>query len=302
VQVPSSTRAVHRRRRMFAVLASLALVAFVAGAVAGAGGSAPADPSDASERRDAIAALELAGLRPRPPTRAERERAREHAAIRKVLGFTSFISRGSPRKREVALTFDDGPGPYTEQVLTVLRRERVPATFFVIGEEVKDFGGALAAEVREGFVIGNHTQTHPMLADLSPAGQRRQIEDQDIIVGAAGVPPERLFRPPYGSYDAATLALLKRKGMLMVLWDVDTEDYTQPGVDAIVAAAVGQARPGSIVLMHDAGGDRSQTVAALPAIIRGLRAKGLRPVSVPQLIVDDPPPANQGPPPNLAGG
>ncbi len=82
----------------------------------------------------------------------------------------------------------------------------------------------------------------------------------------------------------------------------DTEDYTLPGADAIARTAVDGAKPGSIVLMHDGGGDRSETVAALPAIIRGLRAKGLRPVTLPQLLLDDPPPRTQGLPPNLSGG
>ena len=298
-----SKRAVRRRRRtLLGLLGLVALIAFIAGAASGAGDASSNHPDAARERSEAVHALEFAGLRRRPPTPAQRERAREHAAIAGVLGFTSFISRGSPRKRDVALTFDDGPGPFTEQVLAVLRRERAPATFFVIGEQVKDFGSALAAAVRAGVVIGNHTQTHPMLADLSPAAQRAEIEDQQVVVQTSGVGRERLFRPPYGSYDESTLALLKRKGMLMVLWDVDTEDYTQPGADAIAHTAVSQAQPGSIILMHDAGGDRSQTVAALPDVIRGLRAKGLRPVTVPQLIADDPPPSDQGAPPNLAGG
>jgi peptidoglycan-N-acetylglucosamine deacetylase len=97
------------------------------------------------------------------------------------------------------------------------------------------------------------------------------------------------------------LSILRQKRMLMVLWTVDTDDWRQPGVKAIVEAAE-RVRPGGIVLMHDAGGDRSQTVAALPHIIRRLRARKLRLVTVARLVRDDPPPRNQRPPTNLAGG
>jgi peptidoglycan/xylan/chitin deacetylase (PgdA/CDA1 family) len=290
------------RRRVTALAAVLLLTLVVLLVAILGGGRSGAKPGPAAERRAAVQALIAVGLRPRPPTAAERLRRREGAALDGVLAYTSFISRGSPNKREVALTFDDGPGPYTDDVLRVLAREHVHATFFAIGEQAADFGSALTAAVRDGEVVGDHTQTHPMMADLSPRDQRREIEDQEVLVESRGVPRERLYRPPYGSYDAATVAILKRRRMLMVLWDVDTEDYPRPGVDAIARTAVDGARPGSIVLMHDGGGDRSQTVAALPAIIRGLRAKGLRPVTLPQLVLDDPPPRTQGLPPNLSGG
>jgi peptidoglycan-N-acetylglucosamine deacetylase len=278
----------------------LGIVVLLVATLGGGGPSAQPDP--AAQRRAAVQALVLAGLRPRPLTAAERAHRREEAALDGVLAYTSFVSRGSPNKREVALTFDDGPGPYTRGVLSVLRRERVHATFFAIGEQAADFGSALTAVVRDGNVVGNHTRTHPMMGDLSLPEQQRQIDDQEVLVGPHGVPRQRLYRPPYGSYDPATLAILKRKRMLMTLWDIDTEDYTLPGADAIARTAVDGAKPGSIVLMHDGGGDRSETVAALPAIIRGLRAKGLRPVTLPQLLLDDPPPRTQGLPPNLSGG
>jgi peptidoglycan-N-acetylglucosamine deacetylase len=283
------------RRRRALGLGVVAALSLVAGLIAGSGG-----PPGAGSRTEAR--VLRAGVGSAPSTPLERAREREGAAIDHVLSYTSFISRGSPNKREVALTFDDGPGPFTADVLAVLRRERAPATFFAIGEQAPDFGTALVAEVRAGYAVGDHTQTHPMMAELSPPAQQREIEDQEILVEARGVPRQRLYRPPFGSYDRSTLALLKRKRMLMVLWDVDTEDYTKPGADAIARTALEGARLGSIILMHDGGGDRSETVAALPQIIRGLRAKGLRPVTVPQLLLDDPPPRTQGLPPELSGG
>jgi peptidoglycan/xylan/chitin deacetylase (PgdA/CDA1 family) len=102
-----------------------------------------------------------------------------------------------------------------------------------------------------------------------------------------------MFRPPYGLWNDTTLRLLHRFRMLMVLWTVDTSDYRMPGAGAIVEAAVSGARPGAIILLHDAGGNRSQTVRALPKIIRDLRRRGYRLVTVPQLLIDNPAPADQ---------
>ena len=282
------------------MLAAVAIL--VVALVSGGGDDAPTAAERAAAGHRASAALAVAGLRPRTPTRAQGLRAREQSALGAVLAYTPYISVGSPRKREVALTFDDGPGPFTAQVAAILEAHRAPATFFTIGQQAGTFAAALRALVAAGFVIGNHTQTHPMMASLSGRAQSRQIDDQAVLVGVDGVPREHLFRPPYGSFDSKTLKILRERRMLMVLWDVDTEDYARPGADAIVSRAVGGAKPGSIILMHDGGGDRSQTVAALPRIIRGLRARRLRLVTVPQLLLDDPPPRTQGRPPTLSGG
>jgi peptidoglycan/xylan/chitin deacetylase (PgdA/CDA1 family) len=105
-----------------------------------------------------------------------------------------------------------------------------------------------------------------------------------------------LFRPPYDYYNSTTLRILKRLGMLMTLWSVDTRDWTRPGTAAIIRSALSAARPGAIILMHDGGGDRSQTVAALPAIINGLRRRHYGFVTIPQLLRVDPPPRPKGRP------
>lgn len=237
---------------------------------------------------------------PAPPTSRSAE-IREARAVNAVMSYTSYISQGSARKPEVALTFDDGPGPYTPQVLAVLQHLHAPATFFVIGQQVHYFGKYLSDELAQQVVIGDHTQTHPYLTKTSPAGQRRQIQGQVRTIEACGAEYPHLFRPPYGGFTDVTLGLLKRYGMLMVLWSVDTKDWTRPGVSAIVHNALATARAGSIILMHDAGGPRNETVAALPTIIRDLRARHLRLVTVPQLLLDDPPPRGQPAPRSLAG-
>lgn len=283
----------YRRRRLGA--ASIGLVLFIFGIVAIANTAHHRRQAAEPQRHKSTpAAAEKRAV-------AARERRREVAAIDRVLSYTPFFRLGLPRRREVALTFDDGPGPYTPQVLAVLRRTRTPATFFVIGSMLEYFSDSLRAERRAGHSIGNHTESHLAMGGLSGAEQISQLDEQAAKVAAAGGPTQRLFRPPYGSYDPTTLRLLRERKMLMVLWSVDTNDYEDPGVEAIVQSALRGAEPGAIILMHDAGGDRSQTVAALPKIIRGLRRRGLRPVSVPRLLLDDPPPRGQVLPERLGG-
>lgn len=225
---------------------------------------------------------------------------RQGAAIDRVLSYTSYVTVGSQRRREVALTFDDGPGPYTRAVLAVLRRARAPATFFEIGRQAASDPSGERAVLRAGMPIGDHSWTHPYLSRLSSIEQHREIQRTAVKIKRNGAVYPRLFRPPYGAFDAATLSLLRRFRMLMVLWTVDTRDFARPGVQQIISSAVHGARPGAIVLMHDGGGDRSQTVAALPTIIRRLRQRRYTLVSVPRLLSDDPPPRHQPSPQSLA--
>ncbi len=292
VKLSGAGRVQIRRRRLGAGIGLIVLIAVL---VAALSGSAHRGPGSAGRNAQA------AGGRPAgapKPTETESDR---RAAVASVLGYTPFLRAGGSRGRDVALTFDDGPGPYTPEVLAVLERFHVQATFFVIGKMLRYFGAAAAREVQDGDAIGDHTETHPMLAQLSAHEQREQLFEQIARVELLGGSRPDLFRPPYGSFNATTMRQLRALHLLMVLWSVDTGDYLQPGVPAIVERALAGARPGAIILMHDAGGTRTQTIAALPAIIRGIRAKGLHLVTVPQLALDDPPPAGQVLPPNLSG-
>jgi len=278
-----------RRRR--AIAAALLVVVIVL-AVAILGGSGHRAASGAGAGSTAHVAL-------KPPTDHENDL---DSAVRSVLAYTPFVREGGGRSRDIALTFDDGPGPYTPMVLSVLEHYKVHATFFVIGQMLRYFGASTKRAIEDGDVIGDHTETHPMMASLSRHDQHEQLFEQLARIELLGGRRPVLFRPPYGSFNATTLSQLKSLHLLMVLWSVDTEDYKQPGVSAIVESALAGAHPGAIILMHDAGGTREQTVAALPLIIRGLRAKGFRLVTIPQLLMDDPPPAGQPLPPNLSGG
>ena len=204
-----------------------------------------------------------------------------------------LVSGQPPPGRRVALTFDDGPDPtWTPRIARELRRLSVPATFFVVGSQVVRHPGIVRDLQRWGFELGNHTFTH---ADVSQGpGWRRTLELQtteNAVAGAAGVRP-RLFRPPYSASPAEVtrpqegeLADIARERYVLALSDFDGHDW-QPGrsVDAIVRGASPPSGRGGIVLLHDGGGNRARTVAALPRIVGRLRARGFRLVKVSELL------------------
>jgi peptidoglycan-N-acetylglucosamine deacetylase len=281
----------HRRRRLVALLV-LAGLALGIGAAAGAGGGATARHRAVAIRSGFFAEIAtVAG--DGPASFVAEQQADENAAIDRTLAITPYVRVAGNQHREIALTFDDGPGPYTPAVLAVLERMHVPATFFEVGVEEQYFHASTVAIVAQGDPIGDHTQLHAPMSKLSRADQQTELIGQTSAVGQYGAPFPRLFRPPYGIWNNATLALLHKYRMLMLLWTVDTNDYRQPGVGAIVSSAVTGARPGAIILLHDAGGNRSETVAALPTIISALRHRAYRFVTVPRLLLDNPAPANQ---------
>lgn len=265
--------------------------------------------SGGARRRPAVAATHTGSTAAVGPsaaattTAAAAEQTREDQAVQTALGYTAYVTSGSASKREIALTFDDGPGPYTPQIVGILKRHKVPATFFVVGRSVKDFGAYLPSELSAGFVLGDHTQDHEAMAALSRKDQTAQLVDQAADIEHYGAPFPDLFRPPYGSFNETTLSITKKLKMLTILWTIDTNDFAQPGVKKIVSAVLVGAKPGAIVLMHDAGGTRTQTIQALPTIIKALRKRGYTLVTVPRLLADDPPlVAAQVPPKGLSGG
>jgi peptidoglycan/xylan/chitin deacetylase (PgdA/CDA1 family) len=280
-----------RRRRLAAGAMALAVVVLLIALLSGSHGHKPATATNAAQGRANRAASHT-------PTDPEQD---ERAAVSSVLAYTPFVREGSGRGRDVALTFDDGPGPYTPGVLSVLERLHVRATFFAIGRMFRYFSPSTVREIEDGDVIGDHTETHPMLAQLSAHEQHEELFEQILRVEALGAHRPVLFRPPYGSFNATTFKQLHELHLLMVLWTVDTGDYRLPGVEAIVQSALAGARPGAIILLHDGGGDRSETIAALPAIIAGLRKRDLTIVTVPKMLTDEPPPAGQPLPTSLSG-
>ncbi len=180
----------------------------------------------------------------------------------------------------IALTFDDGPGPYTPQVLSVLEHYQVQASFFEIGEEVAAYPQYAKMVAAAGFPVESHTWSHPDLATLPASSVDAQIDmTQTEIRNVTGTTPQ-CVRPPYDSWNAGALAQIASRGLTTMSYSIDPRDWTRPGVPAIVRGVVGAAFPGAVVDLHDGGGDRSETVAALPQIITQLRAMGYTFVSI----------------------
>lgn len=192
-------------------------------------------------------------------------------------GHDLVYTNGSRRRKRVALTFDDGPTSYTKQILEILKRKGAKATFFHTGESVINNPGLPRKIVEQGSEVANHSRSHEQYA-----GAASMRATNRLIEKATNFRP-CTYRPPYGLMNGAIANAAKRQGMTVALWDVDTDDWRRPGSSAIASRAL-QAGPGSIVLMHDGGGPREQTVAAVPRIIDGLRARGFRLVTVNKLM------------------
>src|SRR3954454_6001043 len=182
---------------------------------------------------------------------------------------------GPSRHKRIALTFDDGPSTYTPQVLSILRRKHVKGTFFEIGAHVSKSSAAVLKAGEEVADHSYHDEFYPSRSSMAATNSR--------IRSATGFEP-CLFRPPGGAYNSRVVGDARALGMTSVIWDVDPRDWSRPGPDAIYSRVVSATHPGSIILMHDGGGDRSQTVAALPRIIKTLRSRGYRMVTVSKLL------------------
>ncbi len=274
---------------------ALGLLALIAAVVAlGSDRSGPAATPPASDApRRLVTGQPLSGLRA--------ALAADDTAIDGVRAYAPYVTQGSARSKEIALTFDDGPGPTTPALLRYLVTERVPATFFLVGRAVAAHTDVVRAEVEAGFSLGTHTESHAALGSLTEAAQSREILTAADRITRVSRHAVRLMRPPYGSFDADTLRVLRAERMLMVLWSVDTKDYEATSARSIVAAVLDGASAGRIMLLHDGPGPRPYTLAALRTIVPALRKRGYRLVSVPELLRDDPPPRHQ-PAPRSASG
>jgi peptidoglycan/xylan/chitin deacetylase (PgdA/CDA1 family) len=167
----------------------------------------------------------------------------------------------------------------------MLRANHAVATFFMIGDQVSPrYRATLREELRDGDALGDHTWTHPDLELLSSAEVRSQLAGTRSVIGRESGYSPCVFRPPYGDYSASITHVARSAGLATILWDVDPVDWALPGVSAIEQRVLAQVQPGSIILSHDGGGPRQQTLAAYPYIIRKLRERGYHFVTVPQLL------------------
>ena len=196
---------------------------------------------------------------------------------------------GQKAPNEVALTFDDGPTPYSSPaILDYLEKTHTPATFFVEGGYAATWPDLIRREWADGFAIGEHSWDHPDFTLQSDAGLAHQFGDTDAalhrILGKDAC--LWLWRPPYGSVNRRILNVSATYGLTTITWDNSSGDWLLPGAEKIATAVLNQAHPGAIVLMHDGPANRQETADALPAILAGLQARGLTPVMLPQLLAD----------------
>jgi peptidoglycan-N-acetylglucosamine deacetylase len=213
-----------------------------------------------------------------PTTESASFRLRPVRAVGCTGGSAGLVTNGPRDRPVVALTFDDGPSEYTPDFLRVLGEKGVPATFFEVGQEMPGREEVMRQILAVGDEIGDHTMNHvefPGYDQIAAAAAR--IDDYTHFKPC-------LFRPPGGGVDPGVIAAAGSLGMRTVDWDVDPRDWSLPGSGAIYSNIVAHARSGSIVLMHDGGGPRSETLAALPQVIDTLRARGFRFATVSELL------------------
>lgn len=207
-------------------------------------------------------------------------RAQEIRDSRKGLNMPK-LGRGSPELKELALTFDDGPhGELTERLLSILKRENVPATFFVIGKMVKKFPDVTREIVRDGHILGNHTFSHVTLTKIpTPLIETEFKACNDIVYRTTGV-SMRFCRPPGGDYNADVINAATRLGLTTVLWTDDPGDFARPNPAVLEDRTLERLSSGGIILLHDGV---EETMQVLPRIISFAKSRGFRFVTIRQL-------------------
>jgi peptidoglycan-N-acetylglucosamine deacetylase len=196
--------------------------------------------------------------------------------------FPTLYHQGAGSEHQVAITFDDGPDPeWTPKILDILKAAKVKAAFFLVGVNAEKYPGLVKRIVNEGHEIGNHTYYHPNLSLAWPEHVRLELNATQLLIETITGRSTTLFRPPYAAdgqpsqmSDLIPLQIADELGYLVVLENIDPQDWAKPGADIILQRVKQQRRDGSIILLHDAGGDRSQTVEALPEILDWLHARG----------------------------
>jgi peptidoglycan/xylan/chitin deacetylase (PgdA/CDA1 family) len=225
-----------------------------------------ASPKPSATRKPDISASSHPSATPKPT--ASKSAAAKAASDKPLY----YVDDGN---KAIALTIDDGPSPlYTPQVLDILDKYGVKATFSMVGKNVTYYPSVARDVAQAGHTIINHTWDHANLPSLSATKQVSEISRAtDAIHTATGVQP-RMFRAPYGSWSKETLAYCASHNLVPLDWSVDPEDWAQPGVSKIVSTVMKTTHTGSIILEHDGGGDRSETVAALKIFVPRLLDAG----------------------------
>jgi peptidoglycan/xylan/chitin deacetylase (PgdA/CDA1 family) len=220
------------------------------------------------------------------------------APLYRYVASESYVQRGIVRcvptsQKLVALTFDDGPQPvFTPEILKILARYHVKATFFMIGDRMERYPGAVSAVLNAGDAIGNHTYDHPHIEKDSPSQIARELEKCERVIERLTGRRAYLFRPPRGYADATVMKIAASQGYRVILWWVCADHHDAPTPRQMAQRVLDRVKPGAIILAHDGdSGIRWKDVAATPLIIQGLLKRGYRFVTVPELLRLEPPSA-----------
>jgi len=201
--------------------------------------------------------------------------------------FGRLVNRVETDKKVIALTFDDGPKPgYTEEILKVLDEENVKATFFLLGQDMKDYPQETKMIVSSGHEVGNHTYSHKRMILVSGARVAREIEETEKLIKDAGYDKETVFRPPFGSKLFSLPRYLKKHNKVTVTWDIEpeTDKFSGGDSDRITDYVVKHTKPGSMVLLHVMFDSRQPSMQAVPKIIRRLKNEGYEFLTVSDII------------------
>ncbi|KAB2337711.1 polysaccharide deacetylase family protein [Cytobacillus depressus] len=198
------------------------------------------------------------------------------------------LYKGETENKIVALTFDDGPdGYYTPKILDILKEKNISATFFIIGDQVKMFPNVVKRIQQEGHAVGNHTWSHPNLFELTTTQLKNELQQTDEVIFSHTGIRTRLFRPPYGYYAKSDLQIIDKLGYKVIMWSIDTVDWSGKSSEEIVLKVNMEESPGAIILQHcfgAASGVLDGTVKALPVIIENLLEKGYEFVTMDQFV------------------
>jgi peptidoglycan/xylan/chitin deacetylase (PgdA/CDA1 family) len=268
-----------RRRHRAVILAALAVTLGLAALLGGMASRRSAGRTLARATPPPVAVAHR-------PVGARVSRAKAQlAAVERLAGYGLPLFCGGRSKRMVALTFDDGPGPYTRLAIDKLRTHHLRATFFLVGKQINAYPGVAALERAVG-ATGDHTMTHPFLPALPRAEMVQQIAGAKALIEHVTARPVVLFRPPYEGRSPTIDREVRALGMLEVLWNVDSGDSLGANYAGIEHNVLSGLHPGSIVLMHE---NHGQTIRALLTIFAALARDHLRAVTIPELVEQDPP-------------
>ncbi len=211
-----------------------------------------------------------------------------YAAVPELLGHylgVGAIRQVKTERQEVALTFDDGPGPLTPELLDLLAKADARATFFMVGRSAERYPDLVRQVQAGGHQVASHSETHPVLWWTGPVATLRQFEQASAVLASHTLERPYLLRPPWGQFNLALWPAAARLDHRIVLWSVNAFDWRQKDTPADISARIAAARPGDIVLLHDAGGDgRHRTLEALQTALPALRARGMALVTVDELV------------------